>query len=188
MMSKRALVIIAPGCEEIEAVTSIDTLVRGNIKVTVASINPNKQREVVASRGVHLVADHLLEEVAHETFDVIVLPGGLPGAEYLRDNPMVIELLKKQRANELWRAAICATPAFVLAHYDLIGDALVTGYPGTQSQLPAKQLRQDRVVVDKPNKLITSQGPATSIDFALAIVAELQGKENAAQVRKDMLA
>ena len=188
MMSKRALVIIAPGCEEIEAVTSIDTLVRGNIKVTVASINPNKQREIVASRGVHLVADHLLEEVAHETFDVIVLPGGLPGAEYLRDNPMVIELLKKQRANELWRAAICATPAFVLAHHDLIGDALVTGYPGTQSQLPAKQLRQDRVVVDKPNKLITSQGPATSIDFALAIVAELQGKETAAQVRKDMLA
>ena len=119
---------------------------------------------------------------------MIVLPGGLPGAEYLRDNPMVIELLKKQRANELWRAAICATPAFVLAHHDLIGDALVTGYPGTQSQLPAKQLRQDRVVVDKPNKLITSQGPATSIDFALAIVAELQGKEIAAQVRKDMLA
>ena len=79
-MSKRALVIIAPGCEEIETVTSIDTLVRGNIKVTVASINPNKKREVVASRGVHLVADHLLEEVAHESFDAIVLPGGLPGA------------------------------------------------------------------------------------------------------------
>ena len=101
MMSKRALIIIAPGCEEIETVTSIDTLVRGNVKVTVASINPNKQREVVASRGVHLVADHLLEEVAHETFDAIVLPGGLPGAEYLRDNPLVIELLKKQHAKDL---------------------------------------------------------------------------------------
>jgi 4-methyl-5(b-hydroxyethyl)-thiazole monophosphate biosynthesis len=187
-MSNRALVILAPGCEEIEAVTSIDTLVRGGIKVTTASISPDKKCDIIASRGVHLVADHLLEEIAHETFEVIVLPGGLPGAEYLRDNPLVIELLKKQQANDLWRAAICATPAFVLAHHDLIGNALVTGYPSTQSQLPAKQVRQDRVVVDKANKLITSQGPATSIDFALAIVAELQGKETAAQVRKDMLA
>ncbi len=187
-MSKRALVIIAPGCEEIETVTSIDTLVRGNIKVTVASINPNKQREVLASRGVHLVADHLLEEVAHESVDAIVLPGGLPGAEYLRDNPLVIELLKKQHALNLWRAAICATPAFVLAHHGLIGTATVTGYPGTQSQLHAGQVSQQRVVVDQPNKLITSQGPATSIDFALAIVAALQGEETADQVRKDMLA
>jgi 4-methyl-5(b-hydroxyethyl)-thiazole monophosphate biosynthesis len=187
-MSKRALVIIAPGCEEIETVSSIDILARGDVKVTVASINPNKQREVVASRGVRLVADHLLEEVAHETFDVVVLPGGLPGAEYLRDNAMVIELLKKQHANGFWRAAICATPAFVLAHHDLIGDALVTGYPATQSQLPAKQVRQDRVVVDQAHKLITSQGPATSFDFALAIVAELQGNEIAEQVRQDMLA
>jgi DJ-1 family protein len=186
-MSKRALVIIAPGCEEIETVTSIDTLVRGNVKVTVASINPNKQRDVVASRGVHLVADHLLEEVAHETFDVLVLPGGIPGAEYLRDNPLVIELLKKQQAQALWRAAICASPAFVLAHHDLIGTAKVTGYPGTQSQLPAGQVSQERVVVDKAHKLITSQGPATSLDFALAILAALQGQETADKVRKDML-
>lgn len=187
-MNKRALVIIAPGCEEIETVTSIDTLVRGDINVTVASIHPNKQCEVTASRGVRLVADHLLEEVAHETFDVVVLPGGLPGAEYLRDNAMVIELLKKQHANGFWRAAICATPAFVLAHHNLIGNALVTGYPSTQKQLPAQQVRQERVVIDQAHKLITSQGPATSIDFALAIVAELQGEAIAEQVRNDMLA
>lgn len=187
-MTKRALVIIAPGCEEIETVTSIDTLVRGGIKVTVASINMNNQKEVVASRGVRLVADCMLADVANDTFDAIVLPGGLPGAEHLRDNPLVIDLLKAQAAAARWRAAICATPAFVFAHHDLIGSAMVTGYPGTQGKLPEGQVSQERVVIDLPNKLITSQGPATSIDFALAIVSVLQGPATADQVRKDMLA
>ncbi len=187
-MTKRALVVIAPGCEEIEAVTSIDTMVRGGIKVTVASINQNNQKEVVASRGVHLVADCMLTDVANDTFDAIVLPGGLPGAEHLRDNPLVVELLKAQSAASRWRAAICATPAFVFAHHDLIGSAMVTGYPGTQAQLPKGQVSQERVVIDLPNKLITSQGPATSLDFALAIVSVLQGPATADQVRKDMLA
>lgn len=187
-MTQRALVIIAPGCEEIETVTSIDTLVRGGIQVTVASINPNGQKEVTASRGVHLVADCMLADVAGEKFDAVVLPGGLPGAEYLRDTPLVIDILKKQAADARWRAGICATPAFVFAHHDLIGSATVTGYPGTQSKLPAGQVSQERVVIDLPNKLITSQGPATSIDFALAIVSVLQGPATSDQVRKDMLA
>ncbi len=187
-MSKTALVVIAPGCEEIETVCSIDVLVRGGVKVTVASINPTNELQVVASRGVKLVADCMLADVAEQSFDAIVLPGGLPGAEYFRDNALLIDLLKKQASAGLWRAGICATPAFVFAHHKLIGNAQVTGYPGTEAQLPAGQVKAERVVTDTAEKLITSQGPATSIDYGLAIVAALEGDAVAAQVRKDMLA
>lgn len=189
-MSKHALVILAPGCEELEAVATTDILVRGGIKVTTASIHPQKTRAIIASRGMHLVADHLLEEVAPDTFDVIVLPGGLPGAQALRDNPMVIELLKRQRASNLWRAAICASPAIVLATHHLIeADAQVTGYPGTLDHLPATQVRTDLdVVIDQTNKLITSRGPATAIEFGLAIVAVLTDSATAQQVRTGLLA
>lgn len=189
-MSKRALMILAPGCEELEAVATADTLVRGGIKVTTASIHPQKTKAIIASRGMHLVADHLLEEVAPDTFDIIILPGGLSGAQALRDNPMVIELLKRQRASNLWRAAICASPAVVLATHHLIeADAQVTGYPGTLDHLPAAQVRADLdVVIDHTNKLITSRGPATAIEFGLAIISILIDTATAQQVRTGLLA
>lgn len=86
-MSKQALVVIAPGCEELEAVTSIDVLVRGGIKVTVASVCLDGQLQIRASRGVQLLADCPLRDVAEQPFDLILLPGGLPGAEHLRTPP-----------------------------------------------------------------------------------------------------
>lgn len=194
-MSIRALVILAPGCEELEAIATADTLVRGGIKVTTASIDPHKSKEIVASRGMRLVADHLLEEVAPDPFDIIVLPGGMPGATHLRDNPMVIELLKRQQTLHRWRAAICASPAVVLASHGLIeSGAQITGYPGTFEQLDAAALNGIQVftnqpaVTDSKHRLITSQGPATAIEFGLAIIAALVDDATAQQVRKGMLA
>ena len=186
-MSHHALVVIAPGCEELEAVASIDILVRGGIKVTVASVCPQGRLQVTASRGVKLVADVLLEEVAEQSFDLILLPGGLPGAEYLRDTPQLIHMLKAQQARGGWRAAICATPAVVLAHHDLIGSAKVTGYPGTEGQLPASGFLSQPVVVDEPQRLITSQGPGTAIAFALAAVRVLEGNIIADKVAAGMV-
>ena len=184
-MSKHALVVIAPGCEELEAVASIDVLVRGGIKVTVASVCPHGRLQVTASRGVKLVADVLLESVAREQFDLILLPGGLPGAEYLRDTPQLIEMLKAQHARGAWRAAICATPAVVLAHHDLLGSAKVTGYPGTEGQL-VNYVAQ-AVVVDQTEHLITSQGPGTAVAFALAAVRVLEGPTLAQKVAAGLL-
>ena len=186
-MSHHALVVIAPGCEELEAVASIDILVRGGIKVTVASVCPQGRLQVTASRGVKLVADVLLEEVAEQSFDLILLPGGLPGAEYLRDTPQLIHMLKAQQARGGWRAAICATPAVVLAHHDLIGSAKVTGYPGTEGKLPASGYRNESVVVDEAQRLITSQGPGTAVAFALAAVRMLEGKTIADKVAVGMV-
>ena len=186
-MSHQALVVIAPGCEELEAVASIDVLVRGGVKVTVASVCPQGRLQVTASRGIKLVADVLLEEVAQQQFDLILLPGGLPGAEYLRDTPLLIDMLKAQQARGGWRAAICATPAVVLAHHDLIGSAQVTGYPGTEEKLPASGYRNDGVVVDEAQRLITSQGPGTAVAFALAAVRMLEGKTIADKVAVGMV-
>lgn len=186
-MSHQALVVIAPGCEELEAVASIDVLVRGGVKVTVASVCPQGRLQVTASRGVKLVADVLLEEVAQQQFDLILLPGGLPGAEYLRDTPLLIDMLKAQQARSGWRAAICATPAVVLAHHDLLGSAKVTGYPGTEGKLPASGYRNERVVVDEAQRLITSQGPGTAVVFALAALQVLLGEKMAQQVAKGLL-
>lgn len=186
-MTHTALVVLAPGCEELEAVASIDTLVRGGIKVTTASLCPQGRRQITASRGVRLVADVLLDEVTAQPFDLILLPGGLPGAEYLRDNPTLIRMLKDQRARGAWRAVICASPAVVLAHHDLIGPAKVTGYPGTEHLLPKTGYLNQPVVVDEAEKLITSQGPGTAILFALAAVRVLEGATIADKVASGML-
>jgi len=185
-MSKQALVVLAPGCEELEAVTSIDVLVRGGVKVTVASVCPDGQLQIRASRGVQLLADCPLRDVADQPFDLILLPGGLPGAEHLRDTPLLIDLLKAQARRGAWRAAICAAPALVLAHHDLIGSAQVTGYPGTEGALGAAY-RDQAVVVDEANKLITSKGPGTAVLFGLAAVAALQGDAVADQVAAGLL-
>ncbi|MGL4207715.1 MAG: DJ-1 family glyoxalase III [Aeromonadaceae bacterium] len=184
-MSKHALVVIAPGCEELEAVASIDVLVRGGVKVTVASVCPQGRLQVTASRGVKLVADVLLDAVAQEQFDLILLPGGLPGAEYLRDTPKLIDMLKAQRARGAWRAAICATPALVLAYHHLIGPAHVTGYPGTEDKL--SNYVPQPVVVDDAERLITSQGPGTAVAFALAALQVLEGPTLAQKVATGML-
>ena len=93
-----ALVLVAPGSEEIETVAIVDTLVRGSIDVVLASCCPTGARQIRASRGVQLVADCHLDELTTRDFDAMVVPGGLPGSEVIRDTPLAIDLLKEQAA------------------------------------------------------------------------------------------
>lgn len=180
---KKVLVLLANGSEDMEAVISIDILDRAGFSVTTASAEPDGVLTVKCAHGVTITADKKLVDVADEEFDCIVLPGGLPGSETFRDSALVVELIKQQICDEKWVAAICAAPAFVLAHHGLYPKAYMTGYPGTQDKIPdAYRKANKRVVVDANHYLITSQGPGTAQEFALEIVSRLAGKEKAFEV------
>jgi 4-methyl-5(b-hydroxyethyl)-thiazole monophosphate biosynthesis len=181
IMSKTVLVAIAEGIEELEAVTIIDVLRRAEADVTVASVG---EKQVTASRGVNLVADAVLSDCLDRLYDLIVLPGGLPGAEHLRDSKELTELLKEQATAGRLYAAICASPATVLNHHGLLAGKKATCYPSMASELD--NAVDSRVVVD--GDCITSRGPATALEFALKLVELLFGQQKSREVASAMLA
>jgi 4-methyl-5(b-hydroxyethyl)-thiazole monophosphate biosynthesis len=172
------LVPLAQGCEELEAVTIIDILRRAGIEVVTAGLD---EQPVRASRGTVLVADTTLAEVQDRMFDMIVLPGGLPGADNLRDSTQLREMLKKNVAEHRPVAAICAAPR-VLAAAGLLDNRRATSFPGSIEVDAIEGLRyvEDPVVIDGP--VITSRGPGTAMDFALTLVEQLLGKQKRQEV------
>ena len=181
------LVPIAQGCEELEAVTIIDLLRRANINVTTASLDTGSQvTTVTASRSVRLVPDKTLDQVIDEAFDMIVLPGGLPGADHLDNDPRIHRLLKKMSAENKYIAAICAAPK-ILANAQLLEGKSATSYPGVIDKMALKntQIKEDAVVRD--GHIITSRGPGTAMEFALVLIETLVGKEKRCEVAKGLL-
>jgi 4-methyl-5(b-hydroxyethyl)-thiazole monophosphate biosynthesis len=171
MADATALVPIADGTEEIEAVCIVDTLRRAAIDVTVASVSG--RRTVTCSRGVVLTADALIEVLRKSEFDLVALPGGMPGAEHLAASAALADLLGGQHARQALVGAICAAPAVVLAPRGLLDGRAATCHPAFFDRLDPVLRREDRVVVD--GHLITSRGPGTALEFALALVAALRG-------------
>lgn len=176
----RALLVIADGSEEMETVITYDLLVRGGINVTLASVST---LQVKASRGLTLTADSTLESVKGEMFDVIICPGGLPGAQHLQDSHLLSDMLCKQHKRRAYIAAICAAPALVFAHCRLLDKVKATGYPGTEEFIPNYVC--ENVVVD--DQIITSQGPGTTMAFALKIIELLVGEIMAKEVASTAL-
>lgn len=179
----RVLVPLAAGCEELEAVTLIDLLRRAGIEVVSAGLQPGI---VKASRGTQLVPDTLLDAVLHDDFDMIALPGGMPGAQHLKEDPRIISLLKKMAEQDKYTAAICAAPA-VLAEAGLLAGKRATSYPGFLDQLdvPGMAYLKDAVVAD--GKILTSRGPGTAMDFALALIEVLSGKAKRDEVEAGLV-
>lgn len=188
MMKTNALVPIAPGFEEIEAVSVIDVLRRAGVEVTVAVVPVDGAAtglEVTASRGVRMVGDCLLDDCLDRNYSAIVLPGGMPGAEHLRDCLALRDILLEQDRRGDVVAAICASPAVVLAHHDLIRDRRATCFPQLMDQLPAGSRSAERVVT--AGNLITSRGPGTALEFALAVVKALCGQEKRDEIAGQLL-
>lgn len=183
---KQVLIPVADGTEEIEAVTLIDVLRRAGAKVTVASVMDGRTT-VVAARGVKIEADTTIDDCEQSDWDLIALPGGMPGAEHLQQSNPLLTLIRRQLDASGWLGAICAAPAVVLGKHNLIGDYKATCYPAFQDELQprVKQLNQDAVVVDR--NLITSQGPATAMAMAIQLTACLFGEEKARQVGEALL-
>ncbi|MDA3969910.1 MAG: DJ-1/PfpI family protein [Desulfobulbaceae bacterium] len=176
---KTALLILAHGFEEIEAVTICDVLRRGDIQVTMAGIG------ATAMRGAHdiiIQADVVLADVG-DLFDAIILPGGMGGTENLLGSADVTTLLKRHAEAGKLVAAICAAP-WVLARADLLAGVQATIYPGLESKITGT-CSNDRVVQD--GMIITSRGPATAMEFSLALVQELVGEEMGVEVGKGLL-
>jgi len=177
---------IANGSEEIEAVTIIDVFVRAGATVTIASCNPDESLTCTMSRGVKIVANCSIKYCEGLEFDSIVLPGGIPGAEALRDCRVLTKLLHDhyQRA---WVGAICAAPAVVLKTHGILG-LKMTCHPGFQSHLPPMVLVKDKtVVIDEQNKMVTSQAPGTTMLFVLTLVEKLFGKSTACEIAAPMV-
>ncbi len=181
-MITTVLVPIADGTEEIEAVTIIDVLRRAEAEVTVASVGA---LQVTASRGVKLVADCLIAACKGRDFDLIVLPGGMPGAAHLRDNPVLKELLLRQRNAQRWYGAICAAPAVVLEPHGLLAERQATCHPNHVQGLSDPSAVASPVVVD--GNCVTSRGPGTAMAFALKLVELLFGKERMEAVAAPMV-
>jgi 4-methyl-5(b-hydroxyethyl)-thiazole monophosphate biosynthesis len=181
-MSKTVLVPIADGSEEIEAVCIIDVLRRAGAEVTVASVDG---LQITASRGVKLVADKLIADCVDNTYDLIALPGGMPGAEHLRDSQELTTLLKRQEQEGRLYAAICASPAVVFQHHKLLGQRRATCHPAFADRLDNQTSVAERVVVD--GNCITSRAPGTAIEFALKLVELLFDPAKAQKIAQPML-
>lgn len=181
-MKKQALVILADGFEEIEAVTPIDVLRRAGVEVTVAGL---KNKLVKGSRGVQIKADVVLDAVKCLP-DVLVLPGGGLGAKNLGESKQVKELIKKMDVEKRLIAAICAAPAYVLMPAGVLEGKRATCFPGCEDQFSsAVKFSEDRVVVD--GNVITSRAPGTALEFAFAIVEKLVSREETSKLRQQML-
>jgi len=179
----KILVPIANGTEEMEAVMIIDILRRAKANVVVASVED--KLEILASRNVKLVADVLLDEAANLSYDLIVLPGGLGGAQAFANSEKLTNLLKQQRESNRPYGAICASPALVLEPLGLLKGKKATAFPALCNKLSDQSEVENRVVVD--GNLITSRGPGTTMEFALGIVEKLFGREKALELARAML-
>lgn len=170
------LVPLAQGCEELEAVTLIDLLRRANVTVTVAGLEAGP---VTASRGVVLLPEILLNDVLDREFDMVVLPGGLGGAQRLEADQRIAALLRRMAEQGRYVAAICAAPK-VLASVGLLKNREATAYPGILDG--QNEIRLSSAAVVRDGTFITSRGPGTAMDFALTLIEILCGQETRAIV------
>jgi len=181
-MSK-VLVPLAQGCEELEAITIIDLLVRANIEVVTAGLD---ESPVIAARGTKIIPDRNINELLDTEFDMVVLPGGLPGADHLRDSEIVQKIIKEHAANAKYVAAICAAPK-ALAQAGLLENKTATGFPGVLESLDLKNTTIKSSALEIDGKVITSRGPGTAMDFSLQLIEILEGKERRDAVEKGLV-
>lgn len=176
---KKVCVLLADGFEEIEALTVSDIMRRAEVTCDLVSI---ADIEVRSSHGVTVKADKLLEE--DMCYDLIVIPGGIPGATNLRDNESVIRLIKKQNKEGKLIGAICAGP-IVLGKAGVTEGRNITSYPGYEDELPNCEYLEDAVVVDE--NIITSRGPATAMAFAYKLLEVLGYESKVEAISSGML-
>lgn len=179
---KKVLVPLASGFEELEAVTVIDLLRRAKISVTVAGLD---EGAITGSRGTRILADEVLDADSASDYDMIVLPGGLPGADNLNNDSRIHDVLSQMAADGRYIAAICAAPK-VLATAGLLMNKEVTSFPGALSGVTVDGMTHSGMAVVRDGNVITSRGPGTAMDFSLELIQLLAGVEARQQVEQGL--
>jgi protein deglycase len=177
---KKALLPLMEGFEEIEAITIIDILRRGGVTVITAAL---ESLCVEGAHGISIMADCLLEEALSQEFDLIVLAGGA-GTYRLKADARIVALLKRQANLEKLIGAICAAPGVIFAS-GLLQNRKVTSYPAIRDQLLGVEYLEIPVVVD--DKIVTSRGAGTAMQFALKLLELLQGEAIAQKISKSIV-
>lgn len=181
-MTKRILVPLGNGFEELEAISVIDVLRRTGCEVVIASLNENL--EVISQGKVKIIAQMLLSQIQVEDFDGVVLPGGWEGTQNFIASSQLSQIIHELKNQNKIIAAICAAP-FALFKMGILGEKNFTCYPGIEKMIDNPNYTQRNVVVD--GNLITSRGPATALEFALHLGEVFAGKEKAKEVGEGML-
>lgn len=179
----RAIVFLASGFEEIETSTIVDVLRRSAVEVTVAGLGPGV---IQGGHGMRFLPDKQIEEVHVGDFDAVICPGGNPGYQNLRRDQRVLAMIKVAFNSKKLVAAICAAPA-VLSDAGVLNGKWCTIYPGMEDELRKGGGKPVTDLVVEDGNVITSQGPATALHFALKLAERLVGKETAENVRKKTL-
>jgi len=188
-MEKKALIFLADGFEEVEAVTPVDYLRRANIKVVMAAIGQNT--DVMGSHGICFAADTTLEKMEKQGelnpggWDCVIIPGGMLGSKNLAACVAVGNFLKKMAGAGKKIAAICAAPAVVLAPLGLLEGKRFTCYPGMEEGLTSGTWTEDSVAID--GALITSRAAGTAAEFAFALIRILMGDDQENKLRAALL-
>ena len=175
-------IFMADGCEEIEGLTVVDVVRRAKMEIVMLSITGKK--EVTSSHGVTFLADALAEETGYEDLDGIVLPGGMPGAATLEKCDDLRRLILRFAKENKPIAAICAAP-MVLGKLGLLKGKKATCYPGFEQYLEGADCTG--AMVEKDGNIITGKGPGAAMEFALAVVELLQGKDKVAELKEAMI-
>ena len=191
-MPKKAIVLLADGFEEVEAVTPVDYLRRAGVEVTTAAIGENLT--VTGARGIPVNADAVLGKrdwkAAAAAWDAVILPGGMPGASHLAASKEAGALITAMAAAGKWVCAICASPAVVLAPLGLLSGKRFTCYPGLETNVEGGRWSEERVVVEagaSGGGVITSRGAGTAGVFAAAIIGRLVGEAEANKIAESVL-
>jgi 4-methyl-5(b-hydroxyethyl)-thiazole monophosphate biosynthesis len=179
-MAARVLIPLAKGFEETEAVAVVDVLRRAGVEVVTAALD---EGPVESAHAVKVLADARLDDVADDTFDAVVLPGGLEGTANLAASETLRRVLARHAAEGRVTAAICAAPT-VLARHGLLDGRRATCHFSKAAELSRARFVEDAVVEDGP--IVTSRGVGTALAFGLALVERLVGREKADAIARSI--
>ena len=177
----KVLAFFAEGTEEIECLTVVDILRRGSVDVELISITENKT--LVGSHKITVVCDKTIEEADFETADLLFLPGGMPGVTHLEQNQKLLATIKAHKEKGKLLAAICAAPS-IFGHLGFLNDLPFTCFPGFQEGIDGVDgAKWTGAAVENTEQFITGRGMGVAVDFSLALLSRLKGKEVAAKIK-----